>query len=186
MLDSKIMRPWLALFFLPSCAAPSFACECGSPGHASRYISTADTVFVGKVLFTNDDGSGTDMQQTLVHFQVDEAFKGPGPETHDVWIDPGSFTGCYAEYRIGERYLVFGYGTRVRTDSSAVTFNQKKSRGKPKPVPPGVDPKSPPKAYLAPECAGTREAKDLSTQEIAYLRKWKETAAAKQKAPKSR
>jgi hypothetical protein len=56
---------------------------------------------------------GKFIQKTLVHFEVEEAFKGLGPEMHDVWVDPGSFTSCYAEYHVGERYLVFAYGGAV-------------------------------------------------------------------------
>jgi len=179
MLDSKIMRLWLALLSFLCCGVSSLACKCGPPAHLSRYVDTARIVFVGKVLFTNDDSSGTTSQQTFVHFEVDEAFKRLGPETRDVWIDPGSFTSCYAEYRVGERYLVFGSdGAPVRT------FNPQKPNAKPKPVAPGMDPKNPPKAFLARECSGTRETKELSSQEIAYLKKYKERAALKQQAHK--
>jgi hypothetical protein len=68
-------------------AVPSFGCDCGPPGHASQYVSEASIVFVGKVVFTNDDGSGTFIQKTLVHFEVEEAFKGLGSQMHDVWVD---------------------------------------------------------------------------------------------------
>ena len=61
--------------------------ECGPPGPASRYIKDASIAFVGKVVFTDDDGSGKFIQKTLVHFEVEEAFKGLGPEMHDVWVD---------------------------------------------------------------------------------------------------
>jgi hypothetical protein len=84
------MRLYLlrAFCFFLTCAIPSFGCECGPPGHASRYIKEASIVFVGKVVFTDDDGSGKFIQKTLVHFEVERAFKGLGPEMHDVWVDP--------------------------------------------------------------------------------------------------
>ena len=43
-------------------------------------------------------------------FSVEEAFKGLPPNTTEVWVDPGSFTSCYAEYTVGRRLLVFAYG----------------------------------------------------------------------------
>jgi hypothetical protein len=186
MLDSQIMRLYLlrTLCFFLTCAIPSFGCECGPPGHASRYIKEASIVFVGKVVFTDDDGSGKFIQKTLVHFEVEEAFKGLGPEMHDVWVDPGSFTSCYAEYHVGERYLVFAYGGAVLPkDSPAVSVAPGGS--KTKPTPPGIDLKKPPKIYSAPECSGTRlitsKTKDAVSQEVDYLRKYREKAAREQK-----
>jgi hypothetical protein len=79
------------------------------PAAACAYVSSAAVVFVGKVVFTNDDQSGTFVQKTLVRFEVEEAFKGLPPGADDVWIDPGSFTSCYAEYNVGERWLIFAY-----------------------------------------------------------------------------
>jgi hypothetical protein len=113
-------------------------------------------VFVGKVVFTNDDGSGTIAQQTLVHFEVEEAFKGLKTGTRDVWIDPGSFTSCYAEYHLGERLLVFAYrGGMFPPDSPAVSVVPRDA-ARPKPWPTGFDPMAHPPVYLAPECSGTR------------------------------
>ena len=153
-------------------------------GHASRYIKEASIVFVGKVVFTDDDGSGKFIQKTLVHFEVEGAFNGLGPEMHDVWVDPGSFASCYAEYHVGERYLVFAYGGAVLPkDSPAVSVAPGGSKTKPKP--PGIDLKNPPKVYSAPECSGTRlitsKTKDAVSQEVDYLRKYREKAAREQK-----
>ena len=181
MLKSQIMRvlPRILCFLLAG-ATPCFGCECGPPGHASHYIKETQIAFVGKVVFTDDDGSGKFVQKTLVHFVVEEAFKGLGPEVHDVWVDPGSFTSCYAEYHVGERYLVFGYGgVLLPKDSPAVSVVQGESN--PKPLPAGIDPKNPPKIYSSPECSGTRliipATKDSVSREVDYLRKYKEKAA---------
>jgi hypothetical protein len=130
-------------------------------------------VFVGKVVFTDDDGSGTFAQKTLVHFEVEEGYKGLDAEVRDVWIDPGSCTSCYADYRLGERYLVFGYrGALLHPpDSSAVTLTQ---RCKSKALPAGIDPKNPPVVYVAPECSGTRQITEKSaSRDVEYLRKLK-------------
>jgi hypothetical protein len=140
-------------------------------------VKDASIVFVGKVIFTDDDGSGTFIQKTLVHFEVEEAFKGLQPELRDVWVDPGSYTSCYATYRVGERYLVFGYGgALLPKDSAAVTLAPRKS--KEKPLPPGIESKNPPRVYSAPECSGTRPilpiTKDSISHELDYLRKYKE------------
>lgn len=164
-------------------AVPSLGCECGPPGHASQYIKEASVAFVGSVVFTNDDGSGKFTQKTLVRFEVEEAFKGLGPEVHEIWVDPGSFTSCYAEYHIGERYLVFGYGGAVLPqDRSAVSIAAGES--KTKPTPPRINLKSPPKVYFAPECSGTRlitpKEKNAVSGELKYLRKYKEIAAKEQ------
>ena len=158
-------------FFI--CAIPAVCCDCNPPADASRYIDQASIAFTGKVVFTNDDGSGKFTQKTLVRFEVEEAFKGLGPETHEVWIDPGSLTSCYAEYHVGERYLVFAYGgTLLRRD---------KSSPKDKPLPRGLDPKNPPKVYSAPECSGTgllsSNPNDPIYRALEYLRKYKERAA---------
>jgi hypothetical protein len=187
MLDSQNHETLLGtLCIFLACAIPSFSCECGPPGHASRNVKEASVAFVGKVVFTDDNGSGKFTQQTRVHFEVEEALKGLGPETHDVWVDPGSFTSCYAEYRLGDRYLVFAYGGAVLPkDSAAVSFASGQS--KPKPLPRGIDPKNPPKIYSAPECSGTRqitsETKDAVSREVDYLRKYKENATKDQKHP---
>jgi hypothetical protein len=119
-----------------------------------------------------------------VHFEVEEAFKGLGPETHDVWVDPGSFTSCYAKYHVGERYLVFAYGgALLPKDSPAVSVVP--GEPKTKPLPPGIDLKNPPKIYSAPECSGMRlitsKTKDAISQEVDYLRRYKEQAARGQK-----
>ena len=76
-------------------------------------------MFVGKVDFTDDDGSGTFLQKTSVRFEVEESFKGLASDMRYVWIDPGSFTSCYAEYHIGKRYLVFAYGGGVMPPDTA-------------------------------------------------------------------
>jgi hypothetical protein len=128
----------LMLFF--SCAA--IACECGRPGPACAYVGQAKAVFVGKVDFTDDDGSGTYLQKTLVRFNVEESFKGLSSDIRYVWIDPGSFTSCYAEYHIGERYLVFAYGGGVMPPDTATMSFGTNGPVKKKPLPPGIDPQN--------------------------------------------
>lgn len=158
-------------------SVPSLGCDCGGPGPACAYVGSASAIFVGKVIFTDDDGSGTFMQRTFVHFQVEEAFKGLAPDTQDVWVDPGSFTSCYAEYHLGERLLVFGYrGPGMPRDTASMSVGPRGAI-KSKPLPQGIDPNNPPTIYWAPECSGTRlitpETEKLIGPDIEYLRRFR-------------
>jgi len=146
-----------------------FACECGAPAPACAYISAAPVVFVGTPVYSNDDGSGTFLQQTLYKFTIDEIFKGLPEGTKEVWVDPGSFTSCYADYEIGTKLLVFASeGKFIPFDTAAMTVA--KPAGKQKPLPTGFDPKK--QVYYAPECTGTRDAA-TAADDIAWLRSWK-------------
>jgi hypothetical protein len=166
----------LALLFVG--VIHSFGCWCGPPGPASEYVEGASVVFVGKAVFNDDDGSHKFTQKTLVRFEVEEAYKGLGQQLRDVWVDPGSFSSCYAMYRVGDRYLVFGYD---QATSPRDTLSISVARGQPntKPVPPGFDLKDPPKVYWAPECSGTRQVTAQADKDITYLRKYKEREGEK-------
>jgi hypothetical protein len=158
-------------------SGPSFGCDCGNPGPACNYVGAAAAVFVGRVIFNDDDGISGTMQRTLVRFQVEESFKGLPPNAKDVWVDPGSFTSCYANYHVGERLLVFGYRDRgMPSDATTMSVDPKRAV-KNKPWPPGIDPKDLPTIYWAPECSGTRlitpETEGLIAPEIEYLRRFK-------------
>jgi hypothetical protein len=159
--------------------SPSFGCWCGARS-AFDYVEAASIVFVGKALFSDDDGSRKFTQKTLVRFEVDEAYKGLGESVHEVWLDPGSFTSCYQTFHVGDRYLVFADD---RGDSSpdtlSITVVPDNGKSKHKPVPPGFDLKNPPKVYWAPECVGTRRIVPGTEEEIDYLRKYKKRAAEK-------
>lgn len=160
---------------------PAIACECGRAGPACAYVGRAKAVFVGKVEFTDDDGSGTYLQKTMVRFEVEDSFKGLASDVRYVWIDPGSFTSCYAEYHVGERYLVFAYGGGIMPPDTAAMSIGASGQPKKKPLPPGIDPKNPPMVYSSPECSGTRqitqETERFVFPEIEYLRKYKAGAA---------
>jgi Carboxypeptidase regulatory-like domain len=151
-------------------ASPSFPCDCGAPSPACAYIAHAAVVFVGTPVYTNEDHSGTFNQQTLYRFHVEEIFKGLPEGTTEVWVDPGSFTSCYAEYELGLKLLVFASkGQFSFSDSTAMTVVTPRRNSKP--LPPGFNPKMP--VYYAPECNGTRGA-DLAGKEIAWLRLWEQ------------
>ncbi len=136
--------------------AVTWPCDCGAPEPACALVG-ADAIFLGRVSFTNDDGSGRFTQATLVRFDIEEAFKGIPPGTKQVWVDPGSFTSCYEEYRLGERYLIVAQRkSQIPRDSAIMPLVPGKA--KPKPIPPGIDPARPPTIYWAPECSGSRPA----------------------------
>src|SRR5262249_45268245 len=116
-------------------------------------------------------GSGRFDQHTLVHFAVEESFKGLSAGVRDVWMDPGSCTSCYAEYKVGERYLVFGYGGFLLPKDTAA-MSTANNGCKSKPLPPGVDSKNPPTIYLAPECSGTRQVSTETESEVAREVRW--------------
>ena len=176
-IDSQPMKRVLLLTILLHffCNTSSFGCLCGPPEHASKYVKQASLVFVGKVVFTNDDGSGI-FQHTLVHFEIEESFKGSTPDAHEVWIDPGSCSSCYETYRVGERYLVFAYGGfPLPTDTAAMSTANDRCRAKP--LPQGINSQNPPKIYLAPGCSGTRridkETESAVGQEVHWLRNYR-------------
>jgi hypothetical protein len=154
----------------------AFGCDCPPPGPASEYLNSASVVFLGKVVFTDDDGSGTFTQQTFVRFQVEEAYKGIGPSVRQVWVDPGSYTSCYATYQVGERYLVFAYDRARPPKDTLGMSTAPRGQASTKPLPRGMDAKTPPAFYYAPECAGTRNMSDTRSDipaEIVYLRRCK-------------
>jgi Carboxypeptidase regulatory-like domain len=154
------------------------ACDCGPARPACAYASSAAAIFIGTVTFTDHNPALGLRQRTLVRFNVEEAFKGFSPEEHELWIDPGSFTSCYAEYSIGERLLVFAYGGgRMPPDTSLMSVVP----GQPnrKPLPKAIDPNHPPVLYSAPECSGTRSPNDALrwNSDIEYLRQYRSGTA---------
>jgi hypothetical protein len=149
MWTKKLLPVLLAHVFLYSAAA----CDCGPPSSACAYVGRANVVFVGTVKFTDHDPTMGLRQRTFVRFAVEQAFKGLDAGTRDIWIDPGSFTSCYAEYNVGERLLVFGYGG-VSMPPDAAVMSLVPGRLKPKPLPEGMDRKA--AVYSAPGCSGTR------------------------------
>jgi hypothetical protein len=117
-------------------------------------------------------------QRTFVKFSVEEAFKGLAPEQHEVWIDPGSFTSCYAEYTVGERVLVFAYGGRAMPPDTPL-MSVIPGQAKPKPLPKGMNPDRLPVIYSARECSGTRSATETAgwDADLKYLRAYQNGAA---------
>ena len=159
--------PLIIFFWAVWAVAAAWPCDCRAPKPACAYLG-ADAIFLGRVSFTNDDGSGTFTQATLVRFDIQEAFKGIAPGTKQVWVDPGSFTSCYEEYRLGARYLIFAQcKSRIPADSAAMSVATG-AANRTKPLPPGIDPARPPIIYWAPECSGSRPADGFPNIEMDY------------------
>ena len=131
------------------------ACSCDG-GIIDCSYASANAVFRGTVDFNNDDRTGTFVQQTFVRFQVSEVFKGLSPGTKQVWIDPGSFTSCYAQYRSGSDYLVFAGAPIVMSANYAAKTMARGGKSS-KPLPKDLASSNSRKIYSAPECMGTRE-----------------------------
>jgi hypothetical protein len=168
MLSPSAFKCVVGLLWWACWSSTGFSCSCGTPGPACSYVSTADLVFVGTPVYTNDDGSGKFTQETLYRFAVNEIFKGLTSESKEVWIDPGSFTSCYADYQLGKKYLVFANKQAVApVDSSAMTFDSVRNS---KHVPSGFKSGTP--VYYAPECNGTRLA-ETAAKDIEWLRAWR-------------
>jgi hypothetical protein len=103
-----------------------------------------------------------------VHFDVEEVYKGLAQGVKDVWLDPGSFTSCYQQFRVGAQYLVFAHNPSDRPPpAGAMTVSEQ--QGSSKSLPPGFDPRHPPMVYLSVSCDGSREAA-YSATDISWLR----------------
>ncbi|MGA2273476.1 MAG: carboxypeptidase-like regulatory domain-containing protein [Bryobacteraceae bacterium] len=138
-------------------------------------MSRAAVVFIGTVAFTDHDPSMGFRQRTFVKFDVEEGFKGVSSGVREIWIDPGSFTSCYADYNFGQRLLVFGYGGRAMS-ADASTMSVVPGQAKQKPLPQEIVQKTPPVVYYAPECSGTHllEVRDPgAVSDVEYLRQYK-------------
>lgn len=79
------------------------ACSCGPPQPICTRVDKAGVLFVGDVLSSSDDHTGTFAQFTLERVRVVEIFKGLPEGTKEVWVNPGSGTSCYAELPVGKR-----------------------------------------------------------------------------------
>jgi hypothetical protein len=153
---------------------PIYPCSCSpeASGPACSLIGSRDVIFTGRVAYSNDDGSGTFVQGTQIRFAVEEVFKGLPAGTAEVWIDPGSYTSCYAEYKVGGRYLMFASDPAKDNSVSLVAMLTGSAEGKRrKPVPPGFDIQHPPKIYVSAECHGSRLA-EYADSDLQWLRAW--------------
>jgi hypothetical protein len=85
-----------------------------------------------------------------VRFDIEERFKGVASELHQIWVDPGSFTSCYEDYRMGERYLIFATRRAESPNDTVAMTVMRNGDGQSKPVPPGFDLANHPPVYYVP------------------------------------
>jgi hypothetical protein len=174
------MRTVIGLFLcIPVCVLRLSACSCGPAGPACAYVSRAVVVFIGTVAFTDHDEALGLRQRTLVKFTVEQGFKGVARGDHEIWVDPGSFTSCYADYKVGDHMLVFGYGGRGLPPDTPV-LSVIPGQTKQKPLPQEINREKPPAVYSAPECSGTRliDMNDrVLNSDVQYLRQYKDGTA---------
>ena len=126
----------------------AWGCSCAGDAPVCERFPKAPVVFTGKVLWGNDDGSGKFTQATLYRVRVEEVFRGLGTEEREVLIDPGSYTSCYREYRVGESYLFFA-GTRGEVAATTVM----RGNGPAKVLPAGIEKL---KVYESAICSGSK------------------------------
>ena len=97
-------------------------------------------LFIGDIIESNDDHTGTFSQLALERVRVVKIFKGLPEGTQEVWVNPGSGTSCYGELPAGKRYLIDGADVGKLIPEIA---NQSRNyRGERKPLPAGFDPTS--------------------------------------------
>jgi hypothetical protein len=146
----------------------SLGCSCEPPTPICSRIERIGVFFLGEVISSNDDGTGTFAQLTLERFKVIEIFKGLADGTKEVWVDPGSMTSCYSPHQTGKRYLMAGLAITAAPDVANRSVNY---RGERKPLPNGFDPATS-KIVHSSECLRSSLAAN-SEGDIAFLRAWK-------------
>lgn len=150
-------------------AARSLPCSCGPRlfAPACEVFHETAAVFTCTVLDHNDDGSGKFTQSTLYLVRVDERFSGLDARQKEVFIDPGSFTSCYAQYRSGQQYLFFA---GQRGNFAAVTVTRPQRPGKP--LPKRWAGKQDVRVYSANVCSGSKPTSAVQhvAPDLAWLR----------------
>src|SRR5579859_956889 len=109
------------------------ACSCGPSMPICTRIDQSTVLFIGDILNSNDDHTGTFAQLTLERVRVVEVFKGLPEGTKEVWLNPGSGTSCYGELSVGKRYLIDGLN--VGKVSPEIADQSRNYRGDLKPLP---------------------------------------------------
>jgi hypothetical protein len=146
----------------------SLGCSCGPQTPVCSRIDSIGVFFLGDVISSNDDGTGTYAQLTLEHFKVIEMFKGLPDDATEVWVNPGSMTSCYGTHQVGKRYLIAAFSVTISPDLANRSVNY---RGEKKSLPQGFDPKTS-LVVTSGACLDSAIAAK-SDEDIAFLRAWK-------------
>ena len=98
---------FLALW-LPMFTSEAAACECGGGGRPCEDYWNASVVFVGGVTGSSTVTLAEGTSQRLVHFRLNQAYK--GIEGTEVQVITGLGGGdCGYGFRLGEKYLVYAF-----------------------------------------------------------------------------
>jgi hypothetical protein len=93
------------------------ACSCAKVGPPCQEYWQSDAIFAGavksqKIIEEREEGSDYAFQNVLVHFKIEQAFKGIGGEEVEVVTGLGGGD-CGYQFETGKRYLVYaGFGAR--------------------------------------------------------------------------
>jgi hypothetical protein len=82
------------------------ACTCRDRGPACTHLDS-DAIFVGRAASAELTGTGKFALQKLVHFEVEERFKGVADDVGEIAIRTDYATTCYEGFTLGKRYLIF-------------------------------------------------------------------------------
>jgi hypothetical protein len=144
-------------------AGMGWGCSCSEAAPACELFPSSSAVFVGKVVWGNDEKIGRSTRTTLYRVRVEEAFRGLGAEEREVLIDPGSYTSCYTQYVVGETYLFYAgsMGNVVATTLMG------RGAGPAKALPAGMEKL---KVYVAAMCSGSKEMVRAG-EDLAWIRR---------------
>lgn len=98
------------VFVFASLADAVFACSCQPLPSVYKSFESADAVFVGKVIGSNETGDENrfDEEDIIFDFEVTEKFKGIKGQTVELNLGRKD-SSCYGGYPIGGTYLIYAY-----------------------------------------------------------------------------
>lgn len=104
---ARFLAAILGMMTLPA----ALACSCSQvvSGPACQLISIMPVAFLGTVTGIEPDPLMPEAPSAhLYRFRVESVYKGLNPRTTSVLVNPDNFTNCQTEYRVAERYVIFG------------------------------------------------------------------------------
>ena len=116
--------------WLSASAAPSYACDCPSPGSPSEALAQSHSVFRGVVtsisMVEREDGSWGSDDPVAVEISASEVWKGPTSRTRTLET-VRSEVSCGFEFELGAEYIVYTHDDSFvslcsRTHSLATGF----------------------------------------------------------------
>jgi hypothetical protein len=130
----KRTASWLALGTLLLSSRPAYTCVCVETGGLADELRSSRAVFLGRIVALSIDPifvGGTEVERMRATFRVEHSWKGVKGRTVDV-LTCGTqtvFCTCRADFRLGERYVVFASGQPLGTGSCNRTAPAGSSEG---------------------------------------------------------